>query len=113
MKSATRNRIGRLFPVVGPLVLALSASAVEAGADAGTFRRTNGEARWTAINLGLTGTPAFVVTVDPSTPATLYAGTDSGGVFRSVNAGGSWTGVNNGLTSLTINTLAIDPSTPA
>ena len=51
--------------------------------------------------------------VDPSTPATLYAGTIKGGVFKSTNGGNSWTTINSGLTSTFVFALAIDPSTPA
>jgi len=51
--------------------------------------------------------------IDPSTPATVYAGTAAGGVFKSVDSGGSWTAVNTGLTNLAVLSLAIDPSTPA
>jgi uncharacterized repeat protein (TIGR01451 family) len=51
--------------------------------------------------------------IDPSTPATVYAGTEAGGVFKSTDSGGSWTAVNTGLTNLDVRALAIDPSTPA
>ena len=51
--------------------------------------------------------------IDPSTPATLYAGTFEGGVFKSTNGGNSWTTINSGLTSTRVFALAIDPSTPA
>jgi len=40
--------------------------------------------------------------IDPSTPATLYAGTlaspfTNGGVFKSTNGGANWNAVNSGL----------------
>ena len=50
--------------------------------------------------------------IDPSAPATLYAGTDSG-VFKSTNAGGNWTAINTGLTNTCVLALVIDPSAPA
>jgi hypothetical protein len=50
--------------------------------------------------------------MDPSAPATLYAGTP-GGVFKSTNGGGSWTAINTGLTNTVVSALAIDPSAPA
>ena len=49
--------------------------------------------------------------IDPSAPATLYAGTAGGGVFKSSNGGESWTAV--GLANTYIHALAIDPSTTA
>ena len=49
--------------------------------------------------------------MDPSAPATLYAGT-VGGVFKSTNGGGSWTAINTGLTNTEVQALAIDPSAP-
>jgi len=51
------------------------------------------------------------VAIDPSTPATLYTGTEGGGVFKSTNAGTNWTAVNSGLMGARVNALAIDPST--
>ena len=67
------------------------------------------------MTTGLTTTDTHALAVDPSTPATLYAGTFGGGVFKSLNGGGSWAPANAGLTGLSayINALAIDPATPA
>jgi photosystem II stability/assembly factor-like uncharacterized protein len=57
--------------------------------------------------------------IDPSAPATLYAGTYAsndltldGGVFKSTNGGQSWTAVSAGLTIPSVLALAIDPSVP-
>ena len=50
--------------------------------------------------------------VDPSTPTTLYMGSEGGGVFKSADGGATWTAINNGLTRLYVQALAIDPSTP-
>ena len=55
----------------------------------------------------------YALAIDPSSPATLYAGTDSNGVYKSVNGGASWTAVNAGLTNTTVLALAVDPSAPA
>src|SRR5450830_930703 len=49
--------------------------------------------------------------INPSTPATLYAGTASG-VFKSTDSGGTWAAANKGLTNLNISALAINPTTP-
>src|SRR5437773_12282861 len=37
--------------------------------------------------------------IDPTSPATLYAGTFDGGVFKSTDSGGTWAAANTGLTS--------------
>src|SRR5439155_1064824 len=67
---------------------------------------------WTSTN-GPGGGPIGALAIDPVTPATLYAGTDSNGVFKSTNGGASWSAVNTGLTVKTVSNLAIDPQTPA
>jgi uncharacterized repeat protein (TIGR01451 family) len=59
------------------------------------------------------GGPVYALAIDPSTPATVYAGTAVGGAFKSTDSGGSWTAVNAGLTNLAVMALAIDPSRPA
>ena len=64
---------------------------------------------WT--NLGPEGGIIYALAIDPTTPSTLYAGTD-GGVFKSTNSGGNWSAVNTGLTSITVLSLALDPATP-
>ncbi len=79
----------------------------------GVFKSTNGGGNWTAINIGLTNRSVLALVIDPTNPATLYAGTLGGGVFRSSNGGGNWTAINTGLTSTDVGALAIDPSAPA
>lgn len=59
----------------------------------------------------LTATTVLFLAIDPSTPATIYAGT-SGGVFKSTNGGANWGAVNTGLTHAYARALAIDPATP-
>ena len=67
---------------------------------------------WTSTGR-LEGGPIGALAIDPVTPATLYAGTDSNGVFKTTNGGGSWAAVNTGLTNFQVTALAIDPQTPA
>ena len=53
-----------------------------------------------AIQIGFSqsgGPPGGIVRVlaiDPSAPATLYAGTEGNGVFKSTNGGAGWLAVN-------------------
>ena len=60
------------------------------------------------------GMPTFNVSalaIDPSTPATLLAGTDTG-VFKSIDGGQSWVAANGGLIrapQVKVNAIAIDP----
>jgi len=63
------------------------------------------------VNFRLTAAPGVVtIAINPSTPATLHAGTRGSGVFKSTNGGTSWTTVNSGLTATDVSVLAIDPS---
>ena len=66
-------------------------------------------ASWTPINAGLPNSffGITALTVDPSTPSTLYAITPQGGLFKSTDAAASWKAVS-GLRWLSF--LAIDPN---
>ena len=72
------------------------------GAGGGIFKSTNGGGSWSAINAGLqfgSDTHVRALAIDPSTPATLYAGMErGGGAFKSTDGGGSWSAINAGLT---------------
>ncbi len=78
------------------------------------------------INTGL-GTPYILaLAIDPTSPQTVYAGTEwsgigarsaRGGVYKSTNGGDSWSAVNTdtgniNMTDSAINALAIDPASP-
>ena len=54
----------------------------------------------------------LALAIDPSTPATLYAGILNNGVYNSTNGGGNWTAINTGLPNTHGQALAIDPATP-
>mgnify|MGYP003694651557 CR=1 FL=1 len=61
----------------------------------------------------MAGQPVFAIAVDPTTPATLYCGTNQT-VQKSVDGAGSWSPVSTGLPGFTaVNALAVDPTTPA
>jgi photosystem II stability/assembly factor-like uncharacterized protein len=64
-----------------------------AGTEGGVFKiATNGGGSWTAINAGLPSIAVRVLAIDPTDPATLYAGTSGAGVFRRTNSttGATW-----------------------
>jgi hypothetical protein len=65
------------------------------------------------MNAGLTDLSINALAIDPSAPATLYAGTLLGSVFKSMNGGQSWTAVNSGLTGSIVEALVVDSSGPA
>ena len=72
---------------------------------------------WTSNGPG--GGYIGALAIDPSTPGTLYAGTQgggmfrSGGVFKSTDGGATWSAANDGLPmNAQVQTLAIDPATP-
>jgi len=61
---------------------------------------------------GPEGGTVRALAIDPTTPTTLYAGTE-GGVFKSTDAGITWRPTSSGLpTPSTISALLIDPLTP-
>ena len=82
----------------------LSLSGVLAGIPAVRAADTGG---WAAVNTGLTGTSVLCLAINPRSPSTLYAGTDTGGVFRSTDSGATWKAVNTGLTTTYVSALAI------
>jgi len=53
------------------------------------------------------------LTIDPTTPATIYVGTYANGVFKSTNSGGTWAAANTGLESQQNASVAVDPTDPA
>ncbi len=86
------------------------------------FLTSDGGRTWHALNEGwVPGTWPSVLALDPSNPATIYAGTITAvdgkgevgaGVFKSVDAGNSWRPVNGGLTDARVSAFALDPRSP-
>lgn len=92
-------------------------STMYVGAGNGVFKSTNSGSTWiTQNNFGIAGTPnVHALAINPTTPATIYAGTFGNGVFKSTNGGGVWTAMNNGMggnSPTFINAIAIDPANP-
>jgi hypothetical protein len=75
------------------------------------FSAWAGANQWTSI--GPDGGSISALAIDPSHPATLYAGIYYSGVYKSTNGGRSWSPANTGLTATYVQALAIDPSNPA
>jgi photosystem II stability/assembly factor-like uncharacterized protein len=71
------------------------------------IKSTDGGLSWNPV--GLTGVGVLTLAIDPLTPTTLYAGTNSG-VYKSTDGGSSWN-TSGGLVGR-VSSLAIDPLTP-
>ncbi|BEP95802.1 hypothetical protein GmRootA79_41860 [Acidovorax sp. A79] len=82
-------------------------------AEGRVFRSQDAGATWAIFMNGLTGTQGVqTLAIDPATPTTLYAGTDSG-AFKSINGGVSWSSSSAGLNNNNVLSLAMNPATPA
>jgi photosystem II stability/assembly factor-like uncharacterized protein len=89
---------------------------------AGVFISTDGGANWHPSNTGITvrtgGTgdaiPVFCLTIDPTTPNIVWAGTQSTrGIFKSTDGGSSWREMDSGVVErqgITFRGFAVDPT---
>jgi uncharacterized repeat protein (TIGR01451 family) len=78
------------------------------------FKSTDSGGTWAAANTGLTDS-AYALAIDPTAPATVYAGTFVG-VFKTTNSGATWAAAKTGFGNdpyPIVNALAIDPATPS
>ena len=77
----------------------------------GIFKSNNGGAHWEQINAELK--QVVFLTIDPSNPQILYAGTNVPSlVYKSLNGGRDWTSVSQGLPRGLIRTIVVDPNNP-
>jgi photosystem II stability/assembly factor-like uncharacterized protein len=92
------------------------------------YKSTDGGGTWRAINAGIDADSvfnapvigAYCLAINPSTPTTLYVGTNSG-IYKSMDSGGTWIAADAGLSAIDVsglkysgaNSLALDPRTPA
>lgn len=102
---------------------AANPARVYAGTARGIVRSVDGGVTWNPVltvapmprlfNLGPTIAVGLIlsIAIDPSTPATLYAGTGQG-IFKSQDAGASWYLNNTNLNLSSTRALVIDPVTP-
>lgn len=71
---------------------------------------TAGINQWTST--GPDGATILTIAIAPSSPSTLYAGTNGKGVFKSTNGGGDWFPVNLGVTLTATYAIAVDKNNP-
>ena len=87
-------------------------STLYAGTSGGVFKSINGGENWNAVKTATWYVTIEALAIDPTTPTTIYSGTNYDGVSKSTNAGSDWNTVNTGLIATTVRALAIDPVTP-
>jgi hypothetical protein len=75
------------------------------------FKTTNSGLSWAVSSTGLTTTNVADISIDPTTPATIYAATTGGGIFKSIDSAATWAASNGGFTALSPTEVAIDPTT--
>ena len=81
------------------------------------LRSDDGGATWSDASSGLP-TGSFddgvrALLVDPSNPATVYAGTRGAGAFRTIDGGATWSAINAGMTFGEVRRFTAGPGTPA
>jgi photosystem II stability/assembly factor-like uncharacterized protein len=102
------------LPEVGPvhvsaLVLDPTAATLYAAASTGIFKSVNGGDAWTSIYAFEYGGPVTALAIDPTAPATLYAGTWRDGIIKTINGGDTWSAVFPGVD---VQAMAIDSANP-
>ena len=123
-----------IWTTQGPQGGLIRALAIDPGTPGTLYAATNGTGLFKSTDAGITWRPAnaglpdggvydpdlgafngvAALAIDPRTPSTLYAGTDSVGVFKSTDAGDTWISADTGLPDgYSVAALAIDPHTPS
>jgi len=75
----------------------------------GIFKSSDGGENWVEMNEGLIDKHSLSLTIDSSTPTTIYTVT-FGGVFKSTNGADSWMTI--GLSGPVLSSLVINSLTP-
>lgn len=99
---------------LGAYALAIDSARVIYAGGSGTpnlAKSTNGGSTWSDIPIAGVSVFVYSLTIDPTNPQTIYAGTRDQGVFKSTDGGTAFTPVNTGLPAIlpTIYALLIHP----
>ncbi len=92
------------------VVVADSQGEIIAGAFGGVYRLIKSKNRWQEIGAGLSDRRIRALTIEPSSPSVIYAGTATSGVFKTTNGGQNWQSFNRGLLNSTVMSLLYVPS---
>ncbi len=85
----------------------LNTRELYAGTTSWLFKSTDGGTSWQSTNV-----LGRYVTLDPTDPSHVYAGTYEQGMYQSLNGGQTWAAMNQGLTESNVIFLAFDPNPP-
>src|SRR5262245_12273627 len=77
----------------------------------GVYKSTDGAANW-KLTQNIPPQEVFVLAIDPTNPAIIYAGCYPKGVYKSSDGGESWNPADNGMANSFVRALAIDPNSP-
>lgn len=69
------------------------------------YKSRDGGQTWANISQGMSHSRVISMAVDPSYPATVYAGTKGDAVFKSYDGGQRWTSMRSGLDDATISSV--------
>ena len=110
------TNMGRIY--CGVIDPSNQATMYVAGLDSGVFKTVNGGINWVAINNGLLSKKVQCIAIAPSSPSTIYVGTDSlgttgtNGVYKTTNGGANWTLMIGGLTEIAVQSIVVHPTNP-
>ncbi|HEY2740300.1 MAG TPA: hypothetical protein VGK45_17955 [Thermoanaerobaculia bacterium] len=76
------------------------------------FKSGDRGGHWRPVSTGLAQRGVLALAVDPTTGASVYAGTQVDGVYRSLDAASSWHAANHGLRAAAVLSVAVDPTRP-
>ena len=78
------------------------------------YKTRDGGQTWTNLSQGMTHSRVIAMAIDPTYPATVYAGTKGDAVFKSHDGGQAWRSMRSGLDDVTItavvNQFVFDPA---
>jgi photosystem II stability/assembly factor-like uncharacterized protein len=69
------------------------------------FKTRDGGLTWENLSKGMSHSRVISMAIDPTYPATVYAGTKGDAVFKSYDGGQRWTSLRNGLESNTVTSV--------
>ena len=69
------------------------------------YKSRDGGKTWSNISKGMSHSRVIAMAVDPSYPATVYAGTKGDAVYKSYDGGQRWTSMRSGLDDATISSV--------